>query len=337
MAHFSQFSSESGMVWCTVEILHIYIFFINTITLFPLVVKATWLLCTLLLSIFFFMTNTLKRLALAVLFFPKHFSDLTPCFLQQSRCSIVFSRRLLTRTYHFFLPLNVICSVLEVASPLIHKFVCLSLNPRGLWEGTSAGMPTSPLKKSCRKDQNRDIADHLKKTGERWGMGQKRKGKKGVLGMQVPDFAELGIALFSVWSIHGWTLWHLICGADETLPCLNWSGFVSSLLSHDPLLYGSVRDGGMPLEYTALVGLLFASCRPTERMLDWSYFMLGLTLSSFLLHHISCSLLFLPLFSLSPTTPPIPQFLKLLMQQEGRKASVTLWNYCDFHGGPAIE
>lgn len=29
-------------------------------------------------------------------------------------------------------------------------------------------------------------------------MGNGTKGKKGVLGMQVPDFAELGIALFSV-------------------------------------------------------------------------------------------------------------------------------------------
>lgn len=135
---------------------------------------------------------------------------------------------------------------------------------------------------------------------------------------------------FSLWSIHGWTLWHLICRADETSPCLNWSGFVSSLLSHDPLLYGSVRGGGNPLEYMALAGLLFASYRPTERMLDWSYFMLGLTLSSTLLHHISCSLLFLPLFFLNPTTPPIPPFLKPLMQQEGRKASVTVWNYCDF-------
>lgn len=139
--------------------------------------------------------------------------------------------------------------------------------------------------------------------------------------------------LFSfLWSIHGWTLWHLICRADETLLCLNWSGFVSSLLSHDPLLYGSVRGGGNPLEYTALVGLLFASCRPTERMLDWSYFMLGLTLSSTRLHHISRSLLFLPFFFFCSTLPfpPISPFLKPLMQQERRKASVTVWNYCDF-------
>lgn len=139
---------------------------------------------------------------------------------------------------------------------------------------------------------------------ERRGMGQKRNRKTG------PKHARPWLCwarncfFSSLWSIHGWTLWHLICRADETLPCLNWSGFVSSLLSHDPLLYGSVRGGGNPLEYTALVGLLFASCRPTERMLDWSYFMLGLTLSSTRLHHISCSLLFLPLFFLYLPPPP---------------------------------
>lgn len=148
--------------------------------------------------------------------------------------------------------------------------------------------------------------------------------------MHDPDCAELGTVFSSLWSVHGWTLWHLICRADETLPCLNWSGFVSSLLSYDPLLYGSVRGGGNPLEYAALVGLLFAFCCPTERMLDWSYFMLGLTLSSTLLHHISCSLLSLLFFHC--ITQRIPPFLKPLMQQEGRKASVTVWNYCGFIG-----
>lgn len=142
----------------------------------------------------------------------------------------------------------------------------------------------------------------------------------------------------SLWSIHGWTLWHLICRADETLLCLNWSGFVSSLLSHDPLLYGSVRGGGNPLEYTALVGLLFASCRPTERMLDWSYFMLGLTLSSTRLHHISCSLLFLPFFLLYPTVPPNLTILKTphaARKEESICYSVKLLWF--FYGGPAAE
>lgn len=63
---------------------------------------------------------------------------------------------------------------------------------------TSADVLTSPLSRSCRKDKNLDIADHLKKMAERWGMGQKRNRKKWVLGMQVPDFAELGTALFSL-------------------------------------------------------------------------------------------------------------------------------------------
>lgn len=146
----------------------------------------------------------------------------------------------------------------------------------------------------------------------------------------------------SLWSIHGWTLWHLICRADETLLCLNWSGFVSSLLSHDPLLYGSVRGGGNPLEYTALVGLLFASCRPTERMLDWSYFMLGLTLSSTRLHHISCSLLFLPLFFALPYRPPPPNLTILKTPHAARKEESIcysvkllwffLWRSCSWSG-----
>lgn len=153
---------------------------------------------------------------------------------------------------------------------------------------------------------------HPLKEWQRDGEWDKGGTEKQVQGMQDPDCAEPGTDFFSsLWSIHGWTLWHLICRADETLPCLNWSGFVSSLLSHDPLLYGSVRGGGNPLEYTALVGLLFASCRPTERMLDWSYFMLGLTLSSTRLHHISCSLLFLPPFFFAlPYRPPNPTILK---------------------------
>lgn len=156
--------------------------------------------------------------------------------------------------------------------------------------------------------------------------------------MQDPDCAEPG-TVFSLWSIHGWTLWHLICRADETSPCLNWSGFVSSLLSHDPLHYGSVRGGGNPLEYTALVGLLFASYRPTERMLDWSYFMLGLTLSSTLLHRISCSLFFLPLFFLLCIFLPyrvltIPKTSHAARREEGIRYSVKLlW----FYGGPAVE
>lgn len=119
---------------------------------------------------------------------------------------------------------------------------------------------------------------------------------------------------------------------------LNWSGFVSSRLSHDPLLYGSVKGacvcgcGGNPPEYAALMQLLFALCRPTERMLDWSYFMLGLTLSSTLLHHISCSLLcllFPPFYH--HAAPRIPPFLKPLMQHAQRAASVTPWNDCDFY------
>lgn len=142
---------------------------------------------------------------------------------------------------------------------------------------------------------------------------------------------------FSLWSIHGWTLWHLICRADETSPCLNWSGFVSSLLSHDPLLYGSVRGGGNPLEYTALVGLLFASYRPTERMLDWSYFMLGLPLSSTLLHRIFCSLRLPPSFFSLPNRSPDSSILKTshaARREEGIRYSVKLlW----FYGGPAVE
>lgn len=99
---------------------------------------------------------------------------------------------------------------------------------------------------------------------------RRTSGREQVEGMQHPDYAEPGAV--SQWSIHGWTLWHLICCADETLPFLNWSGFVSSQLSHDPLFYGSVRGGGNPLEDTALVGLLFASCCSTERMLRLKLF-----------------------------------------------------------------
>ena len=144
-------------------------------------------------------------------------------------------------------------------------------------------------------------ADHWKKGGEKGNgtTGEQKERSKACKTLTVLS-QEL---FFSLWSIHGWTLWHLICRADETSPCLNWSGFVSSLLSHDPLLYGSVRGGGNPLEYTALVGLLFASYRPTERMLDWSYFMLGLTLSSTLLHRIFFSLLFLSFFFSALTLP----------------------------------
>lgn len=148
---------------------------------------------------------------------------------------------------------------------------------------------------------------------------------------------------FFLWSIHGWTLWHLICRADETLPCLNWSGFVSSLLSHDPLLYGSVRGGGKPLEYAALVGLLFASYRPTERMLDWSYFMLGLPLSSTLLHHIFCSPLssvfFFRLFL--PYCSPGPAIFKTFhaaRSKEGIHNSVKLlWFFLSSLGWSAGE
>lgn len=172
---------------------------------------------------------------------------------------------------------------------------------------------------------------------ERWraDKGEQKERSKACRTLTVLS-QELFFFFFSLWSIRSWTLWHLICRADEASLRLNWSGFVSSLLSHDPLLYGSVRGRGNPLEYTALVGLLFASCRPTERMLDWSYFMLGLPLSSTLLHRIFCSLLFLSFFPL-PHRSLDPPFLKPLKQQEGRKASVTLWNYCDFYGGPAVE
>lgn len=171
-------------------------------------------------------------------------------------------------------------------------------------------------------------ADHRKKYRKEGEWEKKRKQKESYKTCKTLSVLSQEL-FFSLWSIHSWTLWHLICRADETSPCLNWSGFVSSLLSHDPLLYGSMRGGGNPHEYTALVGLLFASYRPTERMLDWSYFMLGLPLSSTLLHRIFCSLR-LPPFFFSFCPPPIPLFLKPLMQQEGRKASVTVWNYCDF-------
>lgn len=216
-----------------------------------------------------------------------------------------------------------------------------------LWEATPAGLLTPPAKATMQESQNNlDIANvcwPFKERRKRRGMGQKENRKKRSMACKALTVLSQELFFFFflsfLWSIYGWTLWHLICRADETSPCLNWSGFVSSLLSHDPLLYGSVRGGGNPLEYMALVGLLFASYRPTERMLDWSYFMLGLTLSSTLLHRISCffssSLFFF--FLLYPTAPPIPPFLKPLMQQEGRKASVTVWNYCDFYGGPAVE
>lgn len=132
---------------------------------------------------------------------------------------------------------------------------------------------------------------------ERWGAdkGEQKERSKASTTLTV---LSQELFFFFLWSICSWTLWHLICRADEASQRLNWSGFVSSLLSHDLLLYGSVRGRGNPLECTALVGLLFASCRPTERMLDWSYFMLGLPLSSTLLHRIFSSLLFLSFFSL---------------------------------------
>lgn len=193
--------------------------------------------------------------------------------------------------------------------------VCLSPIPRGLWEGTLVVVLTSPLNWPCREDKKflmlYCVSIHLK-NGREMGNGTKAEQKNRSKACKTLTVLSQELFFFSsLWSIHGWTLWHLICRADETLPCLNWSGFVSSLLSHDPLLYGSVRGGGNPLEYTALVGLLFASCRPTERMLDWSYFMLGLTLSSTRLHHISCSLLFLPPFFFAlPYRPPNPTILK---------------------------
>lgn len=75
--------------------------------------------------------------------------------------------------------------------------------------------------------------------------GQRRQWDNGRKKVQECDCAEPGsdFFLFSLWSIHRWTLWHFICCAEETSPCLNWSGFVSSLFSHDPVLYGSVRVG----------------------------------------------------------------------------------------------
>lgn len=147
--------------------------------------------------------------------------------------------------------------------------------------------------------------------------------------MRHPDYAEPGAV--SQWSIHGWTLWHLICCADETLPSLNWSGFVSSQLSHDPLLYGSVRGGGNPLEDTALVGLVFASCCSTERMLRLKLFYAWLNS----LFYSSASYLW-PFF-LSPSSFHFRLFLKPLMQQEGWKASVTAWNHNEYWGGPVVE
>lgn len=174
-----------------------------------------------------------------------------------------------------------------------------------MWRNTRRGRGvTSPPNRLCRKtQQNMCIINFcwaLK--GHEKGTWDKSWTETNVQHRRDPDSAEPGRV--SLWSIHGWTLWHLIRRADETSPCLNWSGFVSAPLSHDPLLYGSVEGGGNPLEYTALVGLLFACDRPTERMLDWSYFMLGLTLSSTLLHRISYFPLLLPLFFflLNPTT-----------------------------------
>lgn len=140
---------------------------------------------------------------------------------------------------------------------------------------------------------------------------EKERRQKQAQAVQRPDCAEPGIV--SQRSIHGWTLWHLICSADETLPFLNWSGFVSSQLSHDPLLYGSVRGGGIPLEDPALVGLLFASCCSTERMLRLKLFYAWLNS----LFYSSAS--YLQLFSLSPSVFQFRPFLKPLMQEERRK------------------
>lgn len=182
-----------------------------------------------------------------------------------------------------------------------------SLIPTGLRERSLLGVLTSPVLLTLQERQEilmlYHISDHLK-NGHEMRNGTNVVQNNGSKACETLTVLSQELLFSSLWSIHGWTLWHLICRADETLLCLNWSGFVSSLLSHDPLLYGSVRGGGNPLEYTALVGLLFASCRPTERMLDWSYFMLGLTLSSTRLHHISCSLLPFFSFLLYPTVPP---------------------------------
>lgn len=147
--------------------------------------------------------------------------------------------------------------------------------------------------------------------------------------VQHPDCAEPGIV--SQRSIHGWTLWHLICSADETLPFLNWSGFVSSQLSHDPLLYGSVRGGGIPLEDPVLVGLLFASCCSTERMLRLKLFYAWLNS----LFYSSAS--YLQLFSLSPSVFQFRPFLKPLMQEERRKHLLECEGAMSIEDGPWLN
>lgn len=147
--------------------------------------------------------------------------------------------------------------------------------------------------------------------------------------MEHPAYAEPGIV--SQRSIHGWTLWHFICSADETLLFLNWSGFVSSWLSHDPLLYGSMRGGGNLLEDLALVGLLFASCCSMERMLRLKLFYAWLNP----LFYSSAS--YLQLFSLSPSVFQCGPFLKPLIQEERRKASVTLRKSNEYCECPVVE
>lgn len=138
--------------------------------------------------------------------------------------------------------------------------------PGGLCEGTMPDVlkhPPPPLQTDPAGRTKKILVlncvfHHLKRDGE-WGRSET---EKQVRGMHDPDCAELGTVFSSLWSVRGWTLWHLICRADETLPCLNWSGFVSSLLSHDPLLYGSVRGGGEPPWVCSIGGIAICLLLP---------------------------------------------------------------------------
>lgn len=142
---------------------------------------------------------------------------------------------------------------------------------------------------------------------------------------------------FSLWSIHGWTLWHLICRADETSLWLNWSGFVSSPLSHDPLLYGSVRGGGNPLEYSALVGLLFASCRPFREDVRLKLFYAWLTS---LFHSSASYLLLFSSFIFSFSAQALPRSILKTSHAARREESIRytvkllwfLWRSCSWIG-----
>lgn len=89
--------------------------------------------------------------------------------------------------------------------------------------------------------------------------------------------------------------------------------------------------GEPPLEDTALVGLLFASCCSTERMLRLKLFYAWLHS----LFYSSAS--YLRPFSRSPSISQFRLFLKPLMQQEGRKASVTVCDCSEYCGGPVVE